>query len=149
MSWMWIGLSLNKRSTDGTAWSWAIKIGMQCPTSSEHLAIRRDNPKKIAIELTNCDVSCTAEPRRILCNRIQHRLNIGRRAGDDTRISLVAVCCSKRFLEFLEQPHVLDGDHGLVGEGFKKLDLRRGEGANLDATRVKGSDEFSLLTKGN
>ena len=27
------------------------------------------------------------------------------------------------FLQFLEQPHVLDGDHCLVGEGFKKLNL--------------------------
>ena len=51
--------------------------------------------------------------------------------------------------EFLEQPHVLDGDHGLVGEGFEQLDLRRGEGAHLDATRVQCSNEFSLLTKGN
>ena len=39
------------------------------------------------------------------------------------KISLVAVCCSKCFLEFLEQPHVLDGDHRLIGEGFEKLDL--------------------------
>ena len=30
--------------------------------------------------------------------------------------------------EFLEQPHVLDGDHRLVGEGFEKRDLFVGEG---------------------
>ena len=65
------------------------------------------------------------------------------------KISLVAVCCSKRFLEFLEQPHVLDRDHRLVGEGFKQLDLRRGEGTHLDATRRQYSNEFPLLTKGN
>ena len=66
------------------------------------------------------------------------------------KISLVAVCCSNvTSLEFLEQPHVLDGDHGLVGEGFKQLDLRRGEGAHLDATCVQRSNEFPLLTKGN
>ena len=52
-------------------------------------------------------------------------------------------------VEFLEQPHVLDGDHGLVGEGFEQLDLRRGEGAHLDATCVQRSNEFPLLTKGN
>ena len=51
------------------------------------------------------------------------------------KISLVAVCCSNAFLEFLEQPHVLDGDDGLVGEGFEQLDLRRGEGAHFGATR--------------
>ena len=66
------------------------------------------------------------------------------------RISLVAVCCSRRFaLEFLEQPHVLDGDHCLVGEGFEELDLRRGEGTHLGATRVQYSNEFPLLTKGS
>ena len=65
------------------------------------------------------------------------------------KISLVAVCCSKRLLEFVEQPHILDSDHGLVGKGFEELDLRRGEGAYLDATCVQGSNEFSLLTKGN
>ena len=44
------------------------------------------------------------------------------------KISLVAVCCSNDSVEFLEQPHVLDGDHRLIGEGFEELDLRRGEG---------------------
>ena len=29
--------------------------------------------------------------------------------------------------EFLEQPHVLDGDHRLVGEGLEKRDLLVGE----------------------
>ena len=30
-------------------------------------------------------------------------------------------------IQFFEQPHVLDGDHGLIGEGFKQLDLLVGE----------------------
>ena len=38
--------------------------------------------------------------------------------------------------QFLEQSHVLDRDHGLIGEGFEELDLRRGEGAHLGATCV-------------
>ena len=42
------------------------------------------------------------------------------------RISLVAVCCSKDFLQFFEQAHVLDGDHGLIGEGFEELNLLAG-----------------------
>ena len=36
----------------------------------------------------------------------------------------------------LNKPDILDGDHGLIGEGFEQLDLRRGEGAYLDATRM-------------
>ena len=37
-------------------------------------------------------------------------------------------------LQFLEQPHVLDGDHCLVGEGFEQLDLFVGERSNLRST---------------
>ena len=67
------------------------------------------------------------------------------------KISLVAVCCSNASipLSSLKQPHVLDGDHGLVGEGFEQLDLRRGKGTHFDAAREQSADEFPLLTKGN
>ena len=51
------------------------------------------------------------------------------------KISLVAVCCSSDSLSSLKQPHILDGDHRLVGKGFEKLDLCRGERTHLDATR--------------
>ena len=52
-------------------------------------------------------------------------------------------------LNLLEQPHVLDRDDRLIGEGFEKLDLRRGEGTHLGATRAQRSNEFPLLTKRN
>ena len=49
--------------------------------------------------------------------------------------SAVAVCCcsdsvrsSVRCLHLVEQPHVLDRDHGLVGEGLHQLDLLLREG---------------------
>ena len=66
------------------------------------------------------------------------------------RISAVAVCCSSasvtwlvpRLSEFLEQPHVLDGDDGLVGEGLEQLDLRVGEEARprSGATKITPID---------
>ena len=43
------------------------------------------------------------------------------------KISLVAVCCSSAsrdpiaFLQFFEQPHVLDGDDRLIGEVSSSL----------------------------
>ena len=83
---------------------------------------------------TNLSVVCVTQPRGILRDHIQYRLNIRRRAGDDTQDFTRRRLLLQRLLEFLEQPHVLDGDHGLVGEGFEQLDLRRGEGAHLDAT---------------
>ena len=52
--------------------------------------------------------------------------------------SLVAVCCSSDSvssrvarLQLLEQPHVLDGDHRLVGEGLEQPDLPVGERLDL------------------
>src|SRR5262245_2060260 len=52
-------------------------------------------------------------------------------------------------LQFLEQAYVLNGDHCLVSEGFKELDLRRGEGVHLGATCAQESNEVLLLTKRN
>ena len=90
-----------------------------------------------------------AQPRGIFGDGVQHRLNVRRRTGDDAQNFTCRGLLLQRLLEFLKQPHVLDGDHGLVGESFEQLDLRRGEGAHLDATRAQYSNEFSLLTKGN
>ena len=52
--------------------------------------------------------------------------------------SEVAVCCSSdsessrvRLLLGLEQSHVLDGDHRLVGEGRDQFDLLVGKGTHL------------------
>ena len=97
----------------------------------------------------NHRVGCIAQSRGIFCDHIQHRLDIRRRAGDDAQDFARRSLLFQRFLEFLEQPHVLDGDHRLVGEGFEQFDLRRGEGAHLGATCVQCSNEFPLLTKGN
>ena len=43
-------------------------------------------------------------------------------------------------LQLGEQPHVLDGDHGLIGEGLEEGDLVVGEPAGLDATHRHGPD---------
>ena len=39
-------------------------------------------------------------------------------------------------------------DHRLVGESFEELDLRRGEGAHLDATCAQRPNEFPLHDEG-
>ena len=42
--------------------------------------------------------------------------------------SAVAVCCSSLASACLvEQPHIFDGDYGLVGEGLQQLDVMVGE----------------------
>ena len=77
-------------------------------------------------------------PRRTLDDGIEHRLHVRGRAADDAEHlggcglmlqSLAQFCVA--LLQFLEQPDVLDCDHGLVGEGFEKLDLLLGEWTDL------------------
>ena len=80
-----------------------------------------------------------AEPRRALGHGVQHRLEIGRRRGDDPqdlggrglllqRLGDLAVALLKlgvALLQLLEQPGVLDRDHGLVRERLQQPDLLR------------------------
>ena len=47
-------------------------------------------------------------------------------------------------LDFVEQPHVLDRDCGLVGEGLNQLDLLVGEGAHLGAGQGEHADRHAL-----
>src|SRR5262245_8098352 len=112
-------------------------------------SIRGYKPTFIAVSTPNCCVACIAKSCGNLRNHVQHRLNVSRRTGNDsqdfTRCSLLL----QRLLKLLEQPGILDGDHGLVSEGFEKLDLRRCERTHLGPTRGQVSDEFPLLTKGN
>ena len=72
-------------------------------------------------------------------DRVEHRLQRRRSSALMTSsTSAVAVCCSSdsvrssvRWLQLVEQPRVLDGDDGLVGEGRHQLDLLVGERAHL------------------
>ena len=83
-------------------------------------------------------IRCVAQPRGILRNHIEHRLDIRRRAGDDAEnFTRRRLLLQRLMLLDSEQPDVLNRDNGLVGEGFEQLDLRGREGAHLDATCVQ------------
>ena len=90
-------------------------------------------------------------PRGALDDRVEHRLHVRWRAADDAehlgrcRLMLqgLAQFCVA-LLEFLEQADVLDGDHGLVGEGFEKSDLLFGEWTDFRAANLNRSDRKSL-----
>ena len=95
----------------------------------------RHDSKHITIDATDHASVASHKPRGVLGDGIQHRLNIRRRAGDHAQDLARRRLLLQRFLEFLEQPHVLDGDDRLVGEGLEQLDLLVGEGPHLVATR--------------
>ena len=75
-----------------------------------------------------------AEPRRVLQHRLEHRLQLAGRARDylqylrRRRLLLQRLReLARARLHLVEQPHVLDRDHRLVGEGGGQLDLLVGE----------------------
>jgi hypothetical protein len=49
--------------------------------------------------------------------------------GEELRLVLACLCkLAALVLNLVEQPHVLDRDHGLVGEGLHKFNLFVGKG---------------------
>ena len=60
--------------------------------------------------------------------------------------SEVAVCCFSNLAQFVEQPRVLDGDHGLVSECGDQLDLLVGERSHTRSALTKNPDQHSLRT---
>ena len=66
-------------------------------------------------------------PCRALDDGVEHRLHVRGRAADDAehlgrrRLMLQRLAQFRvALLEFFEQPHVFDGDHGLGGESFEQ-----------------------------
>src|SRR5262245_45028811 len=77
-------------------------------------------------------------PCGALDDSVKDRLHVCRRAADDTEHlgrrrlilqGLAQFCIA--LLDLLKQPHVLDGDHRLIREGFQERDLFFREGTNL------------------
>ena len=79
--------------------------------------------KYVSFNETNRCILRLAYPRGILGYSVQYRLDIGRRAGNDTQDFTRRRLLLQRLLEFLEQPDVLDRDHCLASESFEKFNV--------------------------
>src|SRR5262249_40821192 len=81
-------------------------------------------PIEHATDLTgDCRLIGFAQARGRLDERLQHRLEIERRATDDLEHVGGGGLLLKRFAQLVEQARILDRDHRLVGEGGYKFDL--------------------------
>ncbi len=94
--------------------------------------------EKFALALEQPGVIRLAQPRRQLDQGIEHGLQIEGRAADHLEHVGGGGLLLQRFGELLgarlhvvEQPHVLDRDHRLVGERLHEADLRGGEWFHL------------------
>src|SRR5262245_21796228 len=85
-------------------------------------AISSSDPISVLFDTYDGDIGRSTNTSSIFSNCIQHRLNIRRRASDDAQDLARCSLLLQRLLELIEQPYVLNGDHCLIGEGFKKLD---------------------------
>ena len=85
-------------------------------------------------------------------DRVEHGLHVGRRTRDYAQY--LGGCCLifKGFLQLvlarlfgLEQPRVLDGDDGLVGEGLEQIDLPIGKVPRLRPHQYNCPDWATIL----
>ena len=86
-----------------------------------------------------------AQACRRLDQRIEHRLQIERRAADDLEHVGGRGLLLERFAQLVEQPRVLDGDDGLRGEVLDQLDLLVGEWPHLLAVDGDRADQLVIL----
>src|SRR5215831_13802945 len=105
--------------------------------------MRGHEMNKIPVEPEHVAELSLAEFRRAPGDRVEHGLDVGRRTRDYAQY--LGGCCLifKGFLQLaltrllgFEQPRVLDGDDGLVGEGVDEFDLAFGEGAHFFLKRT-------------
>ena len=108
------------------------------------------------VQVENFCVVGSAEARGALDHRVQHRLDIRRRGADYPqdlgRRGLLLQGLGEvgvPSLQLGEQPRVLDGDHGLVGEGGDEVDLLVGERADLRPAHEEQSDQIVLPQHGD
>src|SRR5690349_6924236 len=94
----------------------------------EHWSIMRGTIKHLPVNAEDNGIVCAAYTGSVLGNYVQDGLYIGRRAGDHAEDLACRRLLLQRFSELSEQPHVLDGDDRLIGEGLEEFDLRRSKG---------------------
>jgi hypothetical protein len=118
----------------------------------------RSEVKECSVELVNrCD-HCCHQLGGALRDGLEHGLGIRRRVRDYAknvrgrrlllqRFGHLGMCVRQRdilLLQLREQPHVLDGDHRLVGEGFEEGNLALGERPGLRASHSDHPDRGTV-----
>ena len=89
-------------------------------------AMLSGQPQHVAVDAEDHRVRCVAQPRGGPGNRVEHRLDVGGRARDDTEDVGGRRLLLERFgeltvarLQLLEQPHVLDRNRRLIRRRFR------------------------------
>src|SRR4030095_8100964 len=112
--------------------------------------------QEIAIIARNDDELAAAQATGASHDGIEDRLHVSWRAANDPEDLAgrgLLVECSRQVtiagLQFREQPHILDCDDRLVGEGLEKGDLPVREELSLGAAEVDHADRDTFTYQGN
>src|SRR5262245_64792369 len=114
-----------------TAWLEA-KLRQEIMNFFAEPVARRMLVGRTLLSMNSGDVGLAQSSRR-LHQRVQHRLQIEGRAADDLEHVGGGGLLLQRFAQLVEQPRILDRDHGLSGEVYQQLDLLVGEWPDLRA----------------
>jgi hypothetical protein len=116
--------------------------------SDRHWSAQRSTPRHetqlLPFETVDRRVHRPAHPGGVLDDGLHDRLQIGRRTRDHPQDLTRGGLLLERLFRLVEQPHVLDGDHGLSGEGVEEVDLPVGEEPGLDASHHDRSDRSAV-----
>ena len=119
-----------RRSTTARPVTESRVTGMVSPMrrAARQRPVSGHQPQDVPVQAEDDRIRGAADPRGVLGHRVHDRLEIGRRAGDHPqdlggrRLLLQGLRqLAVPHLQLLEQPHVLDRDHRLVGEGLEEL----------------------------
>jgi hypothetical protein len=106
------------------------RLALHAPPVLGRVAIAGDVVEEVVLGEPDRRPVRAAQPCRRLHQSVEHSLQIESRAADHLEHVGGGGLLLQRFaqfagtlLHFVEQPHVLDRNHGLVGEGFEQCDL--------------------------
>src|SRR5262245_31340097 len=113
--------------------------------------VERDVTKSVSIVQAQSAKLSVAEPCCVRQHGLENRLQLSRRTADDLQHLRGRGLLLQRLGQFgrarlhlVEQAHVLDRNHRLVGEGRSQLDLFLGERADGRALQYDHTDGGSL-----
>ena len=90
-----------------------------------------------------------ADSDRICQHRHEHRLQLARRRTDDTQHLRCCGLLLQGLPQFIEQPRILNGDDGLIGEGLEKRNLLIRKRFNFGTSNLDCSNRHSLAQQWN
>src|SRR6516225_9925690 len=129
------------QATNGCVGSGTTQFALQFLDNGGLYAVHRDCPSFFSLTERQHAILSPTDTHRVSQHRVEHGLKLAGRAGDH----LQDLGAGRLLL--IEQPHVLDGDHRLIGEGLSQFDLLLTEGPRFCAYYAEEANNNSLAQK--